>query len=152
MPIIETLNLTIMTCAEKGEVPAIEKALRDTHDPLSLEAKGPAGQTLLLIASKHNQQALVAYLLAADANVDAQDNDGWTPLHWAAVGKNTNPLIELLLKRGANPHITTPDGLSPLHLAAAHNKDHLVRQLLQAHILVQVVYERMKEIQLFYAS
>ncbi|CAB0042895.1 unnamed protein product [Trichogramma brassicae] len=46
--------------------------------------------------------------------VDAQDNEGWTPLHEAIFNGNIN-LVEILLRRGASPNLADNDKLTPLH-------------------------------------
>ncbi|CAB0029330.1 unnamed protein product [Trichogramma brassicae] len=46
--------------------------------------------------------------------VDAQDNEGWTPLHEAIFNGNMN-LVEILLRRGASPNVADNDKFTPLH-------------------------------------
>ena len=45
--------------------------------------------------------ALVLSGCGADADIDAKDDDGWTPLHRAA-DKNSLEVARLLIDRGAN--------------------------------------------------
>ena len=45
--------------------------------------------------------ALVLSGCGADADIDAKDDDGWTPLRWAA-DKNSLDVARLLIDRGAN--------------------------------------------------
>ena len=53
--------------------------------------------------------ALVILLLAAGANVDKQDNDGDTPLMYAA-SKCKIEVVKELLKAGANKKLKNNDG------------------------------------------
>ncbi|CAB0043940.1 unnamed protein product [Trichogramma brassicae] len=55
--------------------------------------------------------------------VDARDNRGWTPLHFAAYG-NDKGATESLLRRGAAPNLTTnDDGSTPLHLVCKDGRE-----------------------------
>ncbi|XP_023314792.1 ankyrin-1-like isoform X2 [Trichogramma pretiosum] len=47
--------------------------------------------------------------------VDAQDNEGNTPLHSVTLSGNEKK-IEFLLRKGANPNLANEDGTTPLHI------------------------------------
>ena len=115
-----------------------------------------SGKTALLIASKPNKvttdcvarmaQAnvnvvspvatcqeelsveIAEILLIAKANVDHQDNDGNTALHYACFNKNT-PLALLLAKHLANPLITNSRNETPFLLAVRNNLYEVVKSL-----------------------
>ena len=53
-------------------------------------------------------------------NVNLQDNEGMTALHYAAKAEKL-PVIELLLKNGADVNATTNSGYSALKLATIGN-------------------------------
>ena len=55
------------------------------------------------------------------ADINAQDLDGWTLLHYAACFNKSDKAIRALLKAGANPNIKAKDGRTPLHLAVQHD-------------------------------
>ena len=70
-------------------------------------------------------------LLENGAKVNATDNRGRTPLHWAAEGNDHivdgEPLsVDVLLKARADVHKKDIDGNTPIHLAAMYNKNHHV--------------------------
>jgi ankyrin repeat protein len=46
---------------------------------------------------------MVQKLIEYDADIDAGDEDGWTPLSWASRGQNfkDGSVLRLLLERGA---------------------------------------------------
>jgi ankyrin repeat protein len=54
--------------------------------------------------------------LAAGAEVNAADVNGWTPLHFAAQAQAA-PVVQLLLQRGADVHATDAHGNTPLSRA-----------------------------------
>ena len=71
-------------------------------------------------------------LLEAGANLEAQNEDGATPLHLAAYD-GTLAVVTALLEAGANLEARTKDGVTPLHLAAAFNENPaVVTALLEA--------------------
>ena len=60
---------------------------------------------------------IAAHLLKAGAEVDARDNEGYTPLHWAAAENSNELVLSLLIEAGADPAAMDGDGLTPLHFA-----------------------------------
>nr|CRH04494.1 conserved protein of unknown function[Include Ank repeats] [Candidatus Magnetococcus massalia] len=67
----------------------------------------------------------LVYMLEYSAlQVDARDNDGWTPLHCAAALGQLETVKELL-RRGADVNARNYDGITPL-LAAAYEGHHRV--------------------------
>ena len=70
--------------------------------------------------------------LRAGGDPDARDNNGFTPLHTAAV-KGHAAVIAALLEAGADPNVQSYDyGHTPLHRAAQHGNVAMVMALLEA--------------------
>jgi len=70
-------------------------------------------------AAKAGDVAKVAALVAADqAAVNAKDEGGRTPLHWAARGTNAE-ILALLVEKGADVNAADANGAVPLHSLAA---------------------------------
>ena len=67
-------------------------------------------------AARQGKTEAVKQHLAAGADVNAKDESGWTPLHWAA-SKVHNKTAKLLIKEGADVNAVNKDGLSPLDYA-----------------------------------
>lgn len=61
--------------------------------------------------------------------LSAPDENGWTPLHLAALN-GQRPMIELLISLGASPNCRDNIGRSPLHLAAREGHYEAIRCLL----------------------
>ena len=66
--------------------------------------------------------AIVRACLAAGTDVAARDDDGITPLHWAAWSSKEAAVIEVLLAAGADVEARKDNDSTPLHNAAGNNE------------------------------
>jgi len=73
-------------------------------------------------------------LIAKRVDIDAQDTDLLTPLHWAASAGCTEA-VEVLLKRGADSSAANWQGETPLQLAIKYNKAEVAKMLNAQSIL-----------------
>lgn len=64
---------------------------------------------------------LVGTLLAAGADVNAKDKNGYTAL-MGACGEGRSDLVRFLLDHGADPHVTAQQGMTAFMLAAQSNQ------------------------------
>ena len=71
-------------------------------------------------AAKGNIEAVKKHL-SDDANVNAKDDGGWTPLHRAAEA-GQNEIVELLIDEGADVNAKMEDRWTPLDEAIAVNR------------------------------
>lgn len=89
------------------------------------------------VAALHRAAAfapnLVAALVLAGAKIEDRDEDGWTPLRWAAEYQNEDGLREMI-KAGADLESRCEaEGETPLHAAAGlGSEDGMVLALLEA--------------------
>lgn len=83
----------------------------------------PSGITPLhLAAAGHgNNPEVAALLLDRGADIESEDEDGSTPLHYAARLKASQEMVALLLDRGADIKARDDSGGTPLHYAAGFN-------------------------------
>nr|QEO74686.1 hypothetical protein [uncultured bacterium] len=72
----------------------------------------------LIDAVKTDQPAKVEEALNAGADIHQQDEQGWTPLNWAA-GRGNVEIVSLLLNRGADVFRTGRDQRTPYQIALA---------------------------------
>ncbi|WP_179947089.1 ankyrin repeat domain-containing protein, partial [Wolbachia endosymbiont of Bemisia tabaci] len=63
------------------------------------------------------------------ANVNAKNNDGATPLHWAALHDNLQ-VAGLFINKRANVNAKDENGWTPLHTAAARGNLGVVKLIL----------------------
>ena len=87
--------------------------------------------------SEFKSLEVARYLLESGANPSAQDEDGWTALHFASTKGHTD-LVELLLQAKADHAIKDNDGFTALHEAARSDHKEVVRLLLDAGASVDV--------------
>jgi ankyrin repeat protein len=85
----------------------------------------------LIDAVKTGQKAKVEEALNAGADIHQQDEQGWTPLNWAA-GKGNAEIVSLLLDRGADVFRTGRDQRTPYNIALAAKHTDVARLLKEA--------------------
>uniref|UniRef100_A0A8B9MZ88 Uncharacterized protein n=1 Tax=Accipiter nisus TaxID=211598 RepID=A0A8B9MZ88_9AVES len=72
---------------------------------------------------------LLSFLIEHDADINMPDDDGWTPLHFAAQNGDDR-IVRLLLDHQAQVNAQEHDGWTPLHLASQNNFENVARVLL----------------------
>jgi ankyrin repeat protein len=76
------------------------------------------GMTALHLASFYNNDSAMRALVELGADIDRQDDAGWTALVNAAANVHS-PCVELLLALGAEVRLVVNDGRTACHLAAS---------------------------------
>ncbi len=97
------------------------------EDPTEHPACAPR-ITALHRAAELGNAGMLRLLLAAGADINAQDTQQQTALH-RAVRRHNMPAVLLLLEWGASPHAADEDGQTPLHLAGNMGDARLLKLL-----------------------
>ena len=77
-------------------------------------------------------------LLFFGADINAIDQEGFTPLH-RACGKGHTQTVKLLIESGANVNAASPYGLTPLHRACEEGHTEIVRLLIESEANINAV-------------
>merc|ERR1712217_221109 len=103
-----------------GKMRPRERPGSGPSSPDNMEDFGEAGMTALMFAAQSGAEACVRRLLLAAANVNAMDEDSWTPLHFAAKEGHLE-VCSLLLEGRSDPQLVNCDEQTPLELAEAED-------------------------------
>ncbi|CAB0038121.1 unnamed protein product [Trichogramma brassicae] len=101
----------------------IELLVSRGADPSLADLKG---LTALHFCHKHQIEMLfeISEEKHRTVEVNAQDNEGNTPLHLAMYNIGSEEAIESLLRHGADPNMTNNEGWTPLHLVCRKKDDY----------------------------
>lgn len=83
----------------------------------------------IIKAVKSGNKAKVLQLLEEGITISTQDENNWTPLHWA-INKGYNNLARILIDKGADVNAQNGIGWTPLHFAAEHGNEYIAKLLL----------------------
>ncbi|KAF7728487.1 hypothetical protein EC973_006040 [Apophysomyces ossiformis] len=119
--------------ASNGDLETVQSILHSPRWSLFLDVNAAAdrssGTTPLIYAACFGHVAIVRQLLLAGADVNAQDQKGWTALMWSA-SKRHNDVFKLLLDHGASDAIQTGQGLTVRDFLHSDNNETLLQPLL----------------------
>lgn len=106
------MTAELATAAANGDLQKIESLIKAKAD---VNAKTPAGATVLMLAVKYPQ--IVRALIASGADVNAENFKGGTALMYA-VEQNTQESIRYLMTAGAKINHVSAEGVTPLLITA----------------------------------
>jgi ankyrin repeat protein len=98
----------------------VKKILSET----GIEATDGYLRTALILATLHENESLLGWLIEQGANVNHRDRNGASALHFAGQEKN-EAAAKLLLKAGADLNVIDVYGNAPLWRAVFNAKDDL---------------------------
>ena len=85
----------------------------------------------LLIRIFNLHYAILKRLIDKGGDVNARNQDGITPLHWA-IAKGDVEIVRVLLASGADINVTDAEGITPLHWVAYKGYEVIVKVLVIA--------------------
>ncbi|KAL1648441.1 hypothetical protein SLS58_002196 [Diplodia intermedia] len=129
----------ILAAKNTGEDPKLIKQLLDHHADPTIADK--SGATCLHFAAGSHKTEVCRVLLAHGSkngtkrvDVNAEDSNGETPLHWACkLPDAPKELIRLLLKNGAAVNAQDKESQAPLYEASKSGSAEVVKLLLSKH-------------------
>jgi ankyrin repeat protein len=103
------------------------------HNGADPHIRGRHLATLLHCASRFSNLKVVQKLIEYDADIGAEDDRGYTPLHYASfnVAPEDCTVLRLLLENGADVNARTKTRDTPLHFASSQGCLEVVRLLLE---------------------
>ena len=108
--------------AQTGDLAMVQAALAENASYINRTYFGH-GVTAIMAAAREGQTATVKLLIENNADIHAQDNDGWSALMYSAEGGHPDT-TKVLLEAGANLTQRTVDGNSALDFAVEAVKGH----------------------------
>lgn len=110
------LAIVLVSCIRKGVKADFVKLIRKEGKNILKLTEPNCGQTALHVAAEEGFEDIVKVILEDKYKVDvnAVDENGWTPLHSASKGGNLS-VLEMLLKKGAFARALTNEGSSAMH-------------------------------------
>ena len=96
---------------------------------LSIPVAGLAGEPSFPNAAESRDTQLVKRLFKNGADVNAEQVDGMTALHWAAY--HDNAALAAAVKKRANASVKNRYGITPLHFACLNGNAQLIGALIE---------------------
>ncbi|KAL7296064.1 hypothetical protein TKK_0010618 [Trichogramma kaykai] len=121
-------NTPLHMAMDNGHKEVAKSLLRRGADPNAANNDGETPlHVLCQVDDDEYHELLVAFFRVNDelnrfAQIDARDEEGDTPLHWALFNEHKR-LTELLLRRNANPNLANVHGETPLHVVCKSEHD-----------------------------
>ncbi|XP_060756563.1 transient receptor potential cation channel subfamily A member 1b [Neoarius graeffei] len=122
-------NVNVFEWVVQGDVSALDYLSKKSPTHLSSKDENGARPIHYAAASGHLDIIQLIVSVTGLEELDVQDAEGQTPLHFA-VEKNQDSSCSLLLDLGANPNIVNRAMMAPIHLAISKEHNHLVQVLL----------------------
>jgi len=120
---LNTCHLPLHQAAQSGPLEVVQLMLQDMQLESSadtwINSRSEHDETPLHLAAQYNTPEVVQALLNAGADVNLQDDSGWTSLMLCLQSSSPATVVQMLLEAGASCHFKNKDGSTVLHLAAS---------------------------------
>src|SRR5258708_4998680 len=103
------------------------------HNGADTHVQGRYVMTPLHDAAYYDNLNVVQKLIEYEADIHAEDRDGWTPFYWGSRGLyfKDGSALRLLLECGADVNARAKNGQTPLHEGSSNGVLKVVRLLLE---------------------
>jgi ankyrin repeat protein len=119
----------IHKAAMEKDFKKIRALLKDNPNLVSSKDPVKGNTPLLTVINQGGSKELVEFLLASNADANAKNNAGYTPLHFAALGGRPE-MVQVLLAHNADVNAKDNEGWTPLQYAAGQGLREIVEVLL----------------------
>lgn len=123
----------LLTAAKKGDLPTIKRLL---DAKANIEQSSANGWTPLIFAAKSGKQAAVELLLARGANVNFKNNQNYSALYAAVVGRAGKAIVQILLNAKADVQLAYHGKTAAQH--ALISQQHDIAQLIDPNVKVSL--------------
>jgi ankyrin repeat protein len=104
---------TLVNAIETGDRAWAERILKRDPSLLKMRDRYQRSPVFLAVSATKNRAEMVSWLLALGAEVDATQQNGFTPLYWAALMGDAT-IVDILLRHDADVNIRSKNGQSAL--------------------------------------
>lgn len=112
---MDTNNPPIISLIKRGTKSDVQKYVRNKGKQVLQDVHPIDRQTVLHVAAEEGKLDIVQWLVEKyRLDVNAVDNNGWTPMHSAAKGGHPK-IVKYLLEKGGFGRAVNNEGSSPLH-------------------------------------
>ena len=122
--------MDIFLAIKNDDIKKVKSILRGKKQNLS---KRKRNETPLHVATERGNIEIVKLLIEHDADVNAQDSNGWSPLYIACYNAYEH-IVGALIEHGANARIECILGNTPLHAASRNSNINIVQSLLHCGV------------------
>jgi len=146
-PDIDAINLEGYTPLHLAvQRPDNEKVIGDLlQKGADVNITDPTGRNALLVSVDSHQKEYIKLLVSNGIDINSQDNDGNTALHYlfnkVLANKMYIPtckeIAKPLLEEGADPHIRNNEGKSPMDLAVESGENELINLLKSSKSMIE---------------
>jgi E3 ubiquitin-protein ligase mind-bomb len=129
-PSTKVIRSSLQGSCQNGHLQVVQELLNRYPSQALLTCQG---KTPLQVAAHGGHESVVELLLADASRIellDARDDEGDSPLHYAAYGKKTR-MVSTLISLGADINSQNEKGISVLHIAVVMKDAETVQLLLQ---------------------
>jgi ankyrin repeat protein len=105
----------------------------------------PIGRNALLVSVSSNQKEYIKLLVSNGNDINSQDNDGNTALHYPLINvlrdqrylPYSKEIVKILLEEGADPHIRNKEAKSSMDLAVESGENELINLLKSSKSMIK---------------